>query len=389
MAKKMQKAKSNKAKKSKKNASQKKDLSPSDILRSATDERVKALRSLRNAVRRSSKKGKYNLPKPSKEKRQKPAKKILKKQRKKSKPVYKPALTAKKSSGKPVKKVKTEEKVPEKITENATPKVTTYKKPPKKSAAKKPHAARSKKIQKKRNFIKTGISGFDGLFEKGIPEGSSLLIAGGAGSGKTLMSLQILNHAASQGKKCLYMSFEESEERLMEHMKNFGWDKPRKGKLMIKRFSIFDVSKALDALMAQEQGELMIDVKPIILPKNFKPDYIVVDSLTAIASAFAGKDSYRSYIEHLFRYFENLNVTSFLITETEQVPKIYSPTGVEEFLADGVIVLYNVRKGDIRENAIEILKMRGAKHLKKIVAMRMGDNGVEVYPEQEVFTQII
>ncbi len=59
---------------------------------------------------------------------------------------------------------------------------------------------------------------------------------------------------------------------------------------------------------------------------------------------------------------------------------------MEEFLADGVVVLYNIQKGDIRENAIEVLKLRGAKHLKKIVAMQIvDDKGIVVYPEQEVF----
>ncbi len=113
-------------------------------------------------------------------------------------------------------------------------------------------------------------------------------------------------------------------------------------------------------------------------------------SLSSIASSFVGKEhNYRSYIEQLFRYFERIGSTTFLITETEQVPKVFSPTGVEEFLADGVIVLYSLRKGDVRENAIEVLKLRGAKHVKKIVAMQIvTDQGIVVYPEQEVFSGI-
>ena len=159
---------------------------------------------------------------------------------------------------------------------------------------------------------------------------------------------------------------------------------------MIKRVSSHDIARSVEALLAKERGELMIDIEPVILPEGFKPDRIVVDSLSAISSSFVGKEhNYRSYIEQLFRYFEKLGATSFLITETEQVPKIYSPTGVEEFLADGVIVLYNLRKGDIRENAIEVLKLRGTKHLKKIVAMQIvDDKGIVVYPEQEVFGRI-
>ncbi len=270
------------------------------------------------------------------------------------------------------------------------------KKPPRKRAGKKVklrgggEGILKKPLEEQRKYIKTGVEGLDKLFEKGIPMGASILLAGGAGSGKTIMGLQMLVNAAREGKKCLYMSFEESEERLREHMEDFGWNPrelERKGRLMIKRFSIFDISRSVDALLEKERGELLINVKPIIIPDNFNPDLVVVDSLTAIASAFTEKDEmYRSYIEQLFRFFESMKSTTFLITETEQIPEIYSKSGVEEFLADGVIVLYNIRKGDVRENAIEVLKMRGAKHIKKIVAMQIvSKTGIEVYPEQEVF----
>jgi len=242
---------------------------------------------------------------------------------------------------------------------------------------------------KSNKYVQTGVPGFDDLFEKGIPRGSAVLVAGGAGSGKTLMTLQILYNHASQGEKCLYMSFEESEENLQHHMEDFGWNPKeliKKGNLLIKRFNPFDITRSVDALLMKAKGELLIDIEPVIFPENFKPDFIVVDSLTAIASAFTGKeDSYRIYIEQLFRFFEKIKATSFLLTETKQIPTIFSQTGVEEFLADGVIVLYNIKRGNVRENAIEVLKLRGAKHQKKIVAMQITDQGIVVYPEQEVF----
>jgi KaiC/GvpD/RAD55 family RecA-like ATPase len=241
-----------------------------------------------------------------------------------------------------------------------------------------------------RAYMKTGISGFDQLFEKGIPQGSNILVSGGAGSGKTILLLQIINNAARQGKKCIYMSFEEREDRLREHMEDFGWEHSKlekSGNLVIKRFSSFDISKSLDAIMAKERGELLIKIDPIIIPKGFKPDVIVVDSLSAISSYFIGREeNYRSYIEQLFRFFEGLGATSFVITETGQSPDRFSRSGIEEFLADGVIVLYNIRRGDVRESAIEILKMRGAGHKKKVVAMQIvPKSGIEVFPDQEVF----
>jgi KaiC/GvpD/RAD55 family RecA-like ATPase len=239
------------------------------------------------------------------------------------------------------------------------------------------------------NYVKTHVPGFDKLMEKGIPKGSAVLMAGGAGSCKTLFTLQTLIYQANQGKKCLFMSFEESKERLIEHMESFGWNAQEltdKRLLVIKRFNPYDITRSVDALLMKAKGELLIDVDPIIFPDGFKPDFIVVDSLTAIGSAFASKeDSYRIYIEQLFRFFESVKATSFLITETQQIPTVFSATGVEEFLADGVFVIYNFKRGNMRENAIEILKLRGAKHKKKIAAMKVTSRGIIVYPDQEVY----
>ncbi len=241
-------------------------------------------------------------------------------------------------------------------------------------------------------YIFTGIQGFDALLEKGIPRGSSVLLAGGAGSGKTIFGLQTVYNHCLKGDKCIYLSFEESEEKLMKHMQQFGWNASemiKKKRLMILKLNPFEVTRSVDALLMQAKGELMIDVEPVVFPKNFKPDMIVLDSLSAIASAFVSKeDSYRVYIEQLFNFFGKVGATSFLITETEQIPKVFSASGVEEFLADGVVVLYAIKRGNVRESAIEVLKLRGAKHQKKIVAMQITDKGIVVYPEQEVFGEM-
>lgn len=244
-----------------------------------------------------------------------------------------------------------------------------------------------------KQYVFTGVPGFDDLLEKGIPKGNLMIVAGGAGSGKTIFCLQTLINKANEGKKCLYMTLEESEDKLLTHMEDFGWNARelvKKNKLKIFRINPFDITRNVDALLAKQKGELLIDIDPVLLPKDFsRPDFIVIDSLTAIASAFTDREeSYRIYIEQLFRFLEKTNATGFLITETEQIPKIFSPTGVEEFLADGVIVIYNLQHGNVRENAIEILKLRGAAHKKKIVAMQINSSGIVVYPEQEVFSDL-
>ena len=247
----------------------------------------------------------------------------------------------------------------------------------------------------KSEWVTTDIQGFDNLFEKGIPRGISALVAGGPGSGKTIFCLQVAGNAAKRNENALYISLEESEERLKKHMHDFGFEpeqSEKRGLLRIKRIDPFQISRKVEALLAEAKGELKIDIAEIggLLQEDFQPDWIIIDSLTALEAAFkGGEDNYRIYVEQLFKYLEKLGATSFLIAETEQMPTRYSRSGVEEFLADSVIVLYNISKGNIRERAIEVLKLRGGKHEEKIVAMNIeSEKGIVVYNEQEIFGDI-
>lgn len=243
------------------------------------------------------------------------------------------------------------------------------------------------------DWVKTGVPGFDELITNGIPRGNSVLVSGGPGTGKTTFCLQVLKAAAEKGEKCLYLTFEEEVFRLKQHMTSYGWnpDKLEKeGTLVIKRLLPFELSRTVEALLAKASGELIIELDEIegIIPKGFKPDRIVLDSLSAVAAAFIGKEEgYRIYIEQLFNLFKFIGATSFLITEIEQDTNKYSKSGVEEFLADAVFVFYNIRQKSVRLNALEILKIRGTPHQKKIVPFRIISNqGIVVYPREEVFT---
>jgi len=252
---------------------------------------------------------------------------------------------------------------------------------------------KSKKDRVKRKF-KTGIPGFDKLFRDGVPEGASVLVEGGPGSGKTIFCLQIAQNACKSGFKVLYMSFEEPEHRLRHHMKNFGWNPEeyqKKGFLLIKRFNALDIARSVEALLSEAKRELLIDVQPVLIPKEFKPDIVLLDSLSSIASAFSGEESrFRIYMEQLFRYLEKNNITSFLIREVANpthVGAIYVERGeAVSFLSDGIIIVYNVIfSTGKRGRAVEILKMRGEEIDRRIVEARIiNGKGFVVYPNRRL-----
>ena len=247
------------------------------------------------------------------------------------------------------------------------------------------------KLNKKEKILKTNINGFDELFkEKGLPQGNSILVAGGPGVGKSTLCRQICYNIVVNGKNCMYVSFEESKERIIKSMENFGWDIQKyvdDGQLIIQKINPLDILRMKFGSIGGSGSatELSYKIKPLVIPKDFQPEVIAVDSLSAIIAASVTKDrNYRVYLQQLFSFFEETGATSFLITETDPMPTRYSETGIEEFLADGIIVVYNIQKKDIRQNAIEILKMRYGKHQKKIVLMKITNKGITVHPDKRV-----
>lgn len=262
---------------------------------------------------------------------------------------------------------------------------------------KKHHQKRDRTIKVKEVkplYLKTNIPGFDSLLMQGIPVGSATLIEGGPGGGKTVFCLSMANNLCKQGKKVLYMSFEEPEYRLKSHMKNFGFNieqYEKSGLLYIKRFNALDIARSVEALLSEAKKELLIEVQPVLIPQDFQPDVVLIDSLTSIGSAFSGEESrFRIYMEQLFRYLESHKITSFLIRETAN-PTHTGNTFIEKgeavsFLSDGIISLYNVFfKNGMRDRALEIIKMRGVDFKRKIVEFNITHGkGLVVYPNRTI-----
>jgi len=130
---------------------------------------------------------------------------------------------------------------------------------------------------------------------------------------------------------------------------------------------------------------LLIDVQPVLIPPEFKPDIVVVDSLSSISSAFSGESSrFRIYMEQLFRYLEGHNITSFLVREVASPTHLGTAGGdgtgeAVSFLSDGIIAIYSViYDTGIRKRAMEILKMRGVGIDRRIVEYKITPKGVVI-----------
>ncbi len=248
-----------------------------------------------------------------------------------------------------------------------------------------------------REIMPMRVSDFDKLISAGgLKRGDTILISGGCGTGKTTFGIQSLYHGALKGEKGVYLSLEETPQKMKENMmQNYGWDiesLEREGKIAILKIDPLTIARAVEAALTKERGGLYIEFEQFDLPMQFdlpfKPDRVVVDSLSALSIAFMeNEQGYRQYLRHLFETLEKYNSVNLVFGETEQDPGIYSRSGIEEFLADGVIVFYNMKIHNIRQRAIEILKLRSSAHIRKITPYTIGQKGIEIFINQELFLE--
>lgn len=246
-------------------------------------------------------------------------------------------------------------------------------------------------ITNQNHVLHTDIPGFDVLLNNGgIPRESALMVAGGTGTGKSIFCRQLCYNRIKSGASCMYVSFEETKQRIMKSMSSFGWDVSEyisSGQFLIQNINPLDVLRMKFGSLGGSGSatELSSKITPLVIPKDFHPEIIVVDSLTAIIAASITKEkNYRVYLQQLFSFFQETGATSFLIAETGPFPTRFSDSGIEEFLADGIIVFYNVQKPEGKINAIEIYKMRYGAHDKRTVRMEITPQGLQVFPEKTV-----
>jgi len=230
--------------------------------------------------------------------------------------------------------------------------------------------------------VRTGIPGLDGLFAiGGYPKGSSILIIGGPGSGKSIFGMQYLLAGATEYEEPgIYITFEESPEKIRRNMKNFGWELDileEEGKLVIMDAVDYIVRDDIDTETLREGldvDNLIANLKEAISAIDAKR--LVVDSL-AVMSLYA-RDEFekRRKLLQLSHHMSRRDVTSLIITEAKS-----SKIGIEEFpletyVFDGVITLRLDPETELRK--ISIRKMRGTKHVVGSFKFSITSYGIEL-----------
>ncbi len=202
--------------------------------------------------------------------------------------------------------------------------------------------------------IPTGIVGFDNLVGGGLIPGSLVLVAGGPGAGKTTFCLQYLLSGARTGDKGMYVSFTETADELRRHSSTLGW-------LDIGSFEKKGIIRLIDFPVIKSPGLEVLLSEIVAQIRGMGAKRLVVDSATSITLSLEEKVESRIVLSLLRKSLKETGCTSLLITETPW-GSVGIGSGIEEFLADGIVLLETVPfEMELRRRLI-VLKMRRTAH---------------------------
>ena len=238
----------------------------------------------------------------------------------------------------------------------------------------------------------TGIDGLDELIEGGIPRRRMVLVSGSCGTGKTIFSAQfIYRGAVDYGEPGIFVTLDERPSIIREDMLQFGWDfkaLEEKGMVRIIDGAVTKVGIPSEEELALPETGFNLDKLLVEIIKSVKEmgaKRLVVDSLPALGFKYDTEAEVRKAILKMSYVLSKTGVTSIITTEIPQNSGTYSKYGVEEFVADGVIVLNYGSLGGRATRTLHIRKMRGTKHSEHLHPMEITrERGIVVYPIEEV-----
>ena len=216
--------------------------------------------------------------------------------------------------------------------------------------------------------ISSGIPPLDAMLGgKGFYRGSSILVSGTAGTGKTSMAAHFADAVCRRGERCLYLAFEESENQIIRNMRSIGIDIEqwtRKGRLTFR------------AARPTMYGLEMHLARIHRLIEDIKPHAILFDPITNLM-AVADANEVKAMLTRLIDYLKLKKITAFFTNLSHQHMLEQTDLSVSS-LMDTWISLRDIELGGERNRGLYVLKSRGMEHSNQIREFLLTDKGIDL-----------
>jgi len=232
----------------------------------------------------------------------------------------------------------------------------------------------------KRDALSSGVEGLDSILGGGVERGSSCLILGPAGTGKSLMGLYFVLSAIKRGEKAALFAFDEELGLLFDRVRSFGIDLQAlrdEGSLLIQQIDAAELSP----------GEFTARVRTCVLENDIRT--VVIDSLNGYQAAMPEENFLILHIHELLQFLNRQGATTFLtVAQHGLVGDMKAPVDVT-YLADTVLLLrYFEAFGEVRR-AVSVIKKRSGNHEKTIREFEIGEEGLTVGPALTQFHGVL
>lgn len=228
----------------------------------------------------------------------------------------------------------------------------------------------------------TGIEGLDEITNGGLPTGRTSLVCGSAGSGKTVLGMEFLVHGiVDYAEPGVFMAFEETEKDLTQNVASFGYDLEKlqaEGKLAIDHVFI-------ERSEIEETGEYDLEGLFIRLGNavdTIKAKRVVLDTIEVLFAGLSNQSIIRAELRRLFRWLKDRGLTA--IVTGERGEGLLTRYGLEEYVADCVILLDHRVTEQLSTRRLRIVKYRGSLHGTDEYPFLMGESGISVLPVTSV-----
>jgi circadian clock protein KaiC len=224
----------------------------------------------------------------------------------------------------------------------------------------------------------TGISGLDEITSGGLPKRRPTLICGGAGCGKTLTAMEFLVRGATEfDEPGVFMAFEENEEELARNVASLGFDL----EALVKRKKLVLDYVRVERSEILETGEY--DLEGLFVRLGFAIDSIgakrvVLDTIEALFAGLPNEGILRAELRRLFRWLKGRGVTAVITAERGE--NTLTRHGLEEYVADCVVLLDHRVINQVSTRRLRIVKYRGSFHGTNEYPFLIGERGISVLP---------
>ncbi len=217
--------------------------------------------------------------------------------------------------------------------------------------------------------VSTGVPKLDAMFEgKGFYRGSTILISGTAGTGKTSLAATFADAACRRGERCLYFAFEESPSQIIRNMASIGMDLAQWVKKGLLRFH--SVRPSLYGL----EMHLLTFHKVI---NEFDPAVFIVDPISNLSAA-GSVSEVKSILTRLIDYLKMTNITTFLTDLTRYEGSLEHTSEEISSLIDTWLLVRDIELNGERNRGLYILKSRGMAHSNQIQEFLLTNRGIDL-----------